>query len=299
MRDFLHHLFLPRESNNYRPKILHHKSILFVIIALFLGQFLLTSIKTKFPDVLGTTTNISTQDLLTFTNQNRQKEGLVSLSLNNQLSEAALLKAKDMFEKNYWAHNAPEGTTPWVFIKKAGYDYIYAGENLARGFNSSGDVVNAWMASPKHRENLLSGNYNDVGFAIASGKLNGEESVLVVEMLGGKGASPLARKTSEQVTPVSQAPVPQEAPKVVSYQPTTSFQPLVASVKVKPLIDINVFSQSLSLSVVFLFISVFIVDMIIIERKKIVRVLGHNLDHILFLTGILLTVILFSRGFIL
>lgn len=300
MKDFLYHLFLPGESNNHRPKILHHKSILFVIIALFLGQFFLTSIKTNFPDVLGTATNISTQDLLISTNQKRQKEGLAPLSLNNQLSEAALFKAKDMFEKNYWAHNAPEGTTPWVFIKKAGYNYVYAGENLARGFNSSEEVVNAWMASPKHRENVLSGNYNDVGLAVVSGKLNGEETVLVVEMLGGKGAPPLARKASEEISAsIPQAPVPQEVPKGISYQPTTNFQPLVASVKAKPIIDINVFSQNLSLAILFLFISVFIVDMIIIERKKIVRLVGHNLDHILFLTGILIIIIMFSKGVIL
>ena len=86
-----------------------------------------------------------------------------------------------MFSKDYWAHNAPDGTTPWVFIKNTGYNYIYAGENLARGFNSASDVINAWMNSPEHRQNVLSPNYQNVGFAVATGTLSGEDTVLVVE----------------------------------------------------------------------------------------------------------------------
>ena len=89
-----------------------------------------------------------------------------------------------MFAKNYWAHVSPDGTTPWVFIKSAGYSYVYAGENLARGYNTSQDVVTAWMASPEHKQNMLSSNYQNVGFAIVTGNLTGEDTVLVVEMFG-------------------------------------------------------------------------------------------------------------------
>lgn len=149
---------------------------------------------------MGTSVDITSQELLLFTNQDRQKEGLSALTINNQLSQAAALKATDMFGKNYWAHNAPEGTTPWFFIKEAGYVYVYAGENLARGFNSSEDVVKAWMASPSHRENMLSKNYQDVGFAVVPGKLNGEDTVLVVEMFGGKGEVPIAKESNEKPT---------------------------------------------------------------------------------------------------
>lgn len=216
------------------------------------------------------------------------------LVLNDQLSQAAFLKAEDMLQKEYWAHNAPEGTTPWVFIKKAGYNYTYAGENLARGFTSSQDIVNAWMASPSHRENMMSGNYQDIGFAMVSGKLKGEDVVLVVEMFGSKGAPPLARETQKIEIPVAAQKVAQ-----VQASHSTTAPVMVASVKSNPVIDANALSKSLGIIIVALFIFVFILDMIIIERKKIVRLVGHNLDHIFFLTAILVLIIMITKGVIL
>ncbi|MFH1832578.1 MAG: CAP domain-containing protein [Candidatus Levyibacteriota bacterium] len=283
MKNFLLHLFFPQESNNRRARLLHHKIIFFAIAFLFAGQFFLTFVKTSFPSVLGTSTNISVQELLLFTNQNRQKENVKPLVLNEELSQAASLKAQDMFNKDYWAHNSPLGTTPWFFIKETGYDYTYAGENLARGFNSSQDIVKAWMESKSHKENMLSANYQDVGFAVASGKLNGEDIVLVVEMFGGKQMAPLASNESSEIT-LGQIP---------------QTQTLVASAKANPLIDINILSSRISIIILFIFISVLILDMIIIERKKIVRLVGHNLDHIFFLVGILIFIILVGRGLIL
>ena len=68
-----------------------------------------------------------------------------------------------MFSKNYWAHFAPDGSTsPWDFIHQSGYNYIFAGENLAKGFTDANSVVAAWMNSPSHRENILSNKYKDV-----------------------------------------------------------------------------------------------------------------------------------------
>lgn len=288
MFDFLHHLFLPKESNNHRPKILHHSSLLFLIISIFVFQFFLTAVKTNFPDVLGVSTNIKVEDLLSFTNQKRLQQGVNSLTLNQQLSKAALLKAKDMFAKGYWAHNAPEGTTPWFFIKKAQYNYIYAGENLAKGFNSSSEVVEAWMASPSHRENMLSENYQDIGFAVLAGKLKGEEGVLVVEMFGGKEVSPLAGQKTMPKTGV----LPQKDSNVLN----SGIIPAIDSNQ--PLFDFKLISKNISLTLLGLFIFILALDMIIVERKKITRLVGHNLDHIFFLTGILIIIILISRGVI-
>ena len=141
-------------------------------------------VKTNYPTVLGVSSDVSTQELMILTNEKRQDNGLGALTIDDRLSQAAAGKASDMFNKDYWAHNAPDGTTPWSFIKGAGYNYIYAGENLARGFKSAQDVVNAWMASPEHRQNMLSSSYQNVGFAVATGKLTGEDTILVVEMLG-------------------------------------------------------------------------------------------------------------------
>src|SRR5258706_10350524 len=112
-----------------------------------------------------------------------------------------------MFAKDYWAHIAPDGTTPWSFIKGAGYNYVYAGENLARGYFSASDVVNAWMASPEHRENMLSSKFADVGFSAQNGKLTGEDTVLVVEMLGSTSLAGAPQSPTVQ-QPQAQVPTP-------------------------------------------------------------------------------------------
>jgi len=304
MRDFLHHLFLPRESNNHRAKLLHHKSLIIVIILLVAGQFFLSSIKTNFSDVLGTSTNISIERLVELTNQKRSENGLGPLTISDQLSQTASFKARDVFAKNYWAHNAPDGTTPWVFFKQAGYDYIYAGENLARGFATSDDTVNAWMASPSHRDNVLSPNYKEVGFAIMNGNLLGEDTTLVVEMFGSRNMPNIAKQEVVSSIPVLNTQVDLSTPAsqqgIIKEKPiTNSKSAIVASINTKPLIDNRKLSLNISLFIILLFIFVFAIDMIVIKRKKIVRLVGHNIDHIVFLGIILIFILLFAQGTIL
>jgi len=107
---------------------------------------------------LGFATDISIQALLKDTNDKRIENGLQPLTLNDQLNQAAAGKAADMFGNNYWAHISPSGKTPWDFILGANYQYVYAGENLAKDFQDSQGVVDAWMNSPSHKENLLNSN---------------------------------------------------------------------------------------------------------------------------------------------
>src|SRR3990167_6373256 len=128
VKNSLRHLFLPHESNNHRAKFLHLQSLLLTVVLLIFASFLLSEVRTVSPQVLGVTYNISAEDLLLLTNQKRLENNVPPLGFNEQLSLAASRKADDMFAKDYWAHNAPDGTTPWVFIKGAGYEYTYAGE---------------------------------------------------------------------------------------------------------------------------------------------------------------------------
>lgn len=278
MKNFFHDLFFPHFHNNFRSKLLHHRIILLFITLLVSGSLFLSFIKTNYPQVLGVSSDVTIDQLLNLTNQDRQKNGAGSLSLNDKLNKAAIDKANDMFSENYWAHNSPSGKTPWVFIKKEGYEYVFAGENLARGFTDSKSVIDAWMASPEHRENMLSRNYNEVGFAVKNGKLLGEDTVLVVEMLGN--------------TSFAQNPIPQTAG--TAQEP----QSILPSTN-KPLIDSVSLSRNLSVGVVSLFILVLSVDLIVIERKKVTRFVGHNLDHILFLSLIMLMIFIIARGVIL
>lgn len=272
--------FLPHEDNNYRAKLLHHKSLLFVLIVIFCVSFLIPALKFNFPSVLGLSTDISSQQLLLLVNQKREANGLPSLILNEKLSLAAVNKAKDMFAKNYWAHSSPDGETPWVFIKGAGYNYVYAGENLARGFDNTDSIVNAWMASVQHKANLLSQNYRDVGFAIKEGKLSGEDTVLVVQELGGQSLEPLAFNS------------PNNSVKAVSAISNNNYA--VKSSFISPLSV----SSFINKTILYIFIAVFILDMIVVERKRIVRFVGHNTDHISFFAMLIILIGILTKGVI-
>ena len=118
------------------------------------------------------------------TNSARAADGKAHLSINAKLTQAAELKAQDMFAKQYWAHTAPDGTTPWHWFGEVGYSYAEAGENLAKNFSASGSVITAWLQSPTHRANLLKASYTDVGFAVMSGALDGQEATVVVALYG-------------------------------------------------------------------------------------------------------------------
>jgi len=287
MKNFLHHLFVPHERNNYRAKLLHHKTLLFFITLVFSATFFLEIIKINFPSVLGVQNNITVEQLVSITNKKRADVGLPLLVLNPNLSQAAALKAQDMFAKDYWAHNSPDGITPWAFIKQSGYNYVYAGENLARGFNSAEDVVNAWMASPKHKENMLFKNYNDVGFFVGVGKLKGEDTILVVEEFGNQGTRAIATNRSIQNVRTGTS-TKATSPKVFA---GTTYDK-------NPLLNSLSFSLTVDKVLLAIFIFTLILDMIIVERKRIARLVGHNVDHILFLMLIMLVVATLGKGVI-
>jgi len=133
-------------------------------------------------DVLGYATDVSSQALLASTNTERFNLGKSNLQLDPKLSSAAQAKANDMVTRNYWSHTTPDGQQPWKFIAAAGYSYQTAGENLAYGFGTSSEVLEAWMHSPEHRANVLNDTYSQVGFAVANSpnfQGHGPETVIV------------------------------------------------------------------------------------------------------------------------
>lgn len=278
MKDLLRDYLFPYHKNNFRSRLLHHKSIFLSIALILFASFFLTTLRTNFPKVLGVSYDITSSQLLYFTNLKRQENGTSPLSLNDKLSLAAKEKAADMFSNGYWAHNSPDGKTPWVFIKNSEYTYVYAGENLARGFQNSDEVIKAWMASPDHRDNMLSRNYSEVGFAVMKGKLLGEETVLVVEMLGNTSLGSPGSK--------------------VSTIPPASSELVLSRNESNPIISSLSLSKNLSVIIAVIFITVLVLDMFVIERRKITRFVGHNLDHIFFFIAILSVIFILARGVI-
>ncbi|PIP55514.1 MAG: hypothetical protein CO183_00850 [Candidatus Zambryskibacteria bacterium CG_4_9_14_3_um_filter_42_9] len=184
MRKRLKNHFVPSEENDYKPHFVRAKNLLalaMVAVALFFLAFSVKSVVTRHPDLLSA---VITSVLVDLTNSNRLAQNVVPLSFNATLTVAAQLKADDMASKGYFAHNSPDGRTPWYWFGEAGYNFIYAGENLAVNFVDSEDVVRAWMNSEGHRVNILNGRFTEIGIAIASGIYNGRNAVYVVQLFG-------------------------------------------------------------------------------------------------------------------
>ncbi len=114
-------------------------------------------------------------------NQERVDHDLAALQFDNILKKAAGMKLDDMVSKEYFAHTSPEGKGPWHWFERAGYDYEFAGENLATKFTTASEVHKAWMNSKTHRENILFPKYKDV--AVMIGK-NASGELVAVELFG-------------------------------------------------------------------------------------------------------------------
>lgn len=218
------HWFVPNKKNKYHPHILRPIGLIIVALVLLAIPLVYNVTNASSPQVLGYATDISVSDVFKFSNEQRTANGLAPYKLNSQLNAAAYAKAQDMFAKDYWAHYAPDGsTTPWMFIKNAGYTYVKAGENLAMNFNSSSGVVTGWMNSPGHRANVLSTDFVDVGYAAVNGILEGEETTLVVAMYGKPYVAPTPVVAPVQSPPsppaTNPAPRPQPEPTPVAIEP--------------------------------------------------------------------------------
>ena len=110
---------------------------------------------------------LSAEALVAAMNRERAAAGLGPLRLNPMLSAAADDRMHDMFAKHYFQHISPDGIDPFTWAEKRGYDYREIGENLAVGYRRASDVVDGWMHSDGHRENVLGRNYDEIGIAIA------------------------------------------------------------------------------------------------------------------------------------
>ena len=108
---------------------------------------------------------VSQPEVVSMTNTYRQTKSLQPLRESELLNASACHKADDMIARDYWSHDAPDGTKPWVFFQKVGYGYQKAGENLAYGFTSARSTVDGWINSPTHEANLV-GDYTELGICV-------------------------------------------------------------------------------------------------------------------------------------
>lgn len=327
VKEAFHYFFVPHQGNNHRAKALHVDSLFAYLLFFSLVNLTFRIGSGAIPSVLGFATNIYVQSLLDMTNQKRQDNGLTKLVYNEKLGAAAAKKAQDMFSNNYWAHFSPQGKSPWDFILSSGYTYTLAGENLAKNFNDSSSVVDAWMHSPSHKENLLKPGYQDVGFAVVNGTLNGEETTLVVQMFGSQNKPVSQNTTGSKVQTAAQSSSPSLAQ---AMQPTAIITPTTTPVPIKlagtdrtsketiiipdsaaqvagstgilasfqndPFINIASLSREIMYVFLGIFIGVLALDAWIVGSKGLIRVSGHNLAHIAFFVAIVIGTFFMQRG---
>lgn len=103
------------------------------------------------------------QEVVKLTNAEREKQGLAALKIDTELSKVARIKSQDMKDKNYFDHNSPTYGSPFDMMKQFGISYKTAGENIAQGQQTPAEVVQAWMNSQGHRENIMNPNYTHIG----------------------------------------------------------------------------------------------------------------------------------------
>jgi len=115
-------------------------------------------------------------------NEYRAEHHLPPLREDARLDAAAGDRMRDMEDQGYWAHESPDGRSPFTWLAPNGYAFHYAGENLATGFDTTELLVEGWMESRGHRANILSPHFEDCGIAIIDGMTmrRGEGKSIVV-----------------------------------------------------------------------------------------------------------------------
>ncbi|MDH7478778.1 MAG: CAP domain-containing protein [Syntrophomonadaceae bacterium] len=109
------------------------------------------------------------QQVFELTNAERVKAGLAPLRWNWELARVARFKSQDMRDRSYFSHNSPTYGSLFTMMKNFGIKYSAAGENIAAGYSSAQAVVQGWMNSSGHRQNILNPNFNQIGIGYAAG----------------------------------------------------------------------------------------------------------------------------------
>lgn len=198
----LKQIFIPHDENDYKPHFFREVG---VSMLLFISVFLLgSSFGSSFfihKTVLGA--EVASSVLIDLTNESRLAYDQTPLIRSAKLDWAAELKGKDMARKQYFSHNSPTGVTPWHWFKEVGYNFLYAGENLAINFTDSSDVEKAWLNSPTHRANIMNVEFREIGMATIEGVYNNYPTIYIVQMFGTPAYGKTVLDTKDTIIPVT------------------------------------------------------------------------------------------------
>lgn len=235
-------------SKTYQTKkrfVLHRGVTGFIfwnLIALIFVKAIFSYSGLQFASLMGGAPIFAKGEIISQTNALRSFLGLNELRENPTLDQAASQKLQDMISGQYFAHTSPSGVLPWYWIEINNYDYTYAGENLAIGFLTAKDTVDAWANSPSHRQNLLNPNFEEIGTAVAPAEIQGSEGFLVVQLFGTPKPTKVA-VAAVKPSPSSPAPpkaTPFSSPLAHSVVPSASVQSAEKSTATETPVSITV-----------------------------------------------------------
>lgn len=164
--------------------------IIFFITGLIYRDSLVSYIQAKyFPPVFAIPKEVNrgfSLKLISLVNTEREKSGLKPLTESNTLDYSAYIRVRQIIDSQDFTHFASGSgdIKAQQAVDVVGYRYKEVGENLARGFNDPGLVVEGWMNSPKHKENILNGNYKETGIVVVEGLFHGSFENIIVLLLG-------------------------------------------------------------------------------------------------------------------
>ena len=235
MRKTLKKYFIPHKENNYHPHILHPKRVAFYggafvamkIIVVAFALFLPLEVFLM-PDVLAE----EQKQIIALVNETRNKNGLPNLGEIDLLDRSSDDKATDMAVNQYFSHTGPNNHGLRYFLNNVGYQYQSAGENLAMGFSSAHDVVEAWIKSPTHYANLLDSEYQETGVGLESGYFNGVPTVYVAQHFGWPASRQGGPNTKATIVK-SVDPVPPQPKNVATTATNKPIEKKVAAVTIE------------------------------------------------------------------
>ncbi|MFA6171912.1 MAG: CAP domain-containing protein [Patescibacteria group bacterium] len=221
LKDF----FIPHEGNNYLPHALRPKRLYFYTAGSIAIKFLVVGIFLVMPMTAWLTPDVMAEQsrkIIELTNKIRDGLQRPRLAEDAKLNQAAYSKAQDMLLGQYFSHVGPDNKKLSDWLKKAGYDFSVAGENLAMGFSTPEEVVNAWVASKTHYANIIDPDFTEIGVGAVSGLYEKTETTLVAQYFGAKKEE---IKESAEAAPLPPAALPEVKPKA---------QVAAESIKAKP-----------------------------------------------------------------
>ncbi|KUF88238.1 hypothetical protein AM588_10001748 [Phytophthora nicotianae] len=173
--------------------------------------------------------------MLTAVNAARAKQGVPALCMNKKLQAAAQRHSDDMAKNNYMAHDGADGSTMSQRITEAGYEWDGCAENVAAGQEEVDSVMQGWLDSPGHYENIMNRDYTMFGTAYSYNKDTTYGIYWTQDFASGETEACDGGNSSTPVTPLP----PKETPIVIVDPPEAFTDPVAEQPEETPVVVVD------------------------------------------------------------